>query len=106
MKKVIAGLGVISLSLFLLAGCVSNTTQEHATHYVDSSGITAKIKANLLADADISSLKISVKTLNNNQVYLTGVVSSKQQAEKAAQIAAAVPGVKSVHNELVVVHQS
>src|SRR3990167_10408807 len=100
MKRVIAGLGAISLSLFLLSGCVSSSTQEHATNYADSSGITAQIKANLLADRDISSLKISVKTLDDKEVYLTGVVSSRQQAEQAARIAATVPGVKTIHNQL------
>jgi hyperosmotically inducible protein len=100
---------ILSVALVaLIAGfsinAVADTTQptgksETAKQYVSGSTITADVKEKLLADSDIKSLHISVKTVKG-VVTLTGKVETKAQKEKAAEIAKNVEGVKSVVNKL------
>jgi len=84
-----------------LVGCASTPKQESAGQYIDSSAITAKVKANLVADSEISSLPISVETYKGN-VQLSGFVKSYEQKRRAVQAAQSVPGVVSVKDSLVV----
>jgi hypothetical protein len=85
----------------LLAGCVSAPSHESTGQYIDSSGITAKVKSDFLADPKIKSLPITVNTYKN-VVQLSGFVTSKTQEDRAVSIASAVPGVRSVKNDLIV----
>lgn len=57
------------------------------------------MKAKLLADDIVPSRNVKVET-NAGAVHLTGTVASAGQAERAAEIAKAVSGVKSVRNDL------
>ena len=63
--------------------------------------ITTSVKAQLAKDADLSALKISVDT-ENGRVALRGSAPSKAAREHAKVLAAAVRGVVSVDNQLVV----
>lgn len=63
--------------------------------------ITAKVKAKLLADPDVSGMKIDVDT-RNGVVLLTGTSGSQAQRQRALELAARVDGVVSVTNELTV----
>lgn len=65
----------------------------------DDTAITARVKSALLAESEISSLDISVET-TNGVVQLTGDVTNPAQIQKAAQVASAADGVKSVQNQL------
>lgn len=65
----------------------------------DDTAITARVKSALLAESEISSLDISVET-TNGVVQLTGDVTNPAQIQKAAQVASAAEGVKSVQNQL------
>ncbi len=100
---------VVFLAIFLASGSAWSTTQEPATkqtetsgQYVNDSVITAKVKAELLANEAFKSLSISVKT-NKGVVTLSGKVSNNLQKNKAISIASQVKGVKSVKDNLVVV---
>ena len=84
-----------------LAGCASTSKQESTGQYIDSSAITTKVKANLLADKDIKALPISVETYKGT-VQLSGFVDNNQQRQKAIAAAKSVPGVTSVKDSLVV----
>jgi osmotically-inducible protein OsmY len=68
---------------------------------VDSSVITTKVKTALLADPDVSGLAIEVETFKD-VVQLSGFVDTKEQAQKAVEIARNVEGVRSVKNSLIV----
>ena len=57
------------------------------------------LPAKLLADDIVPSRNVKVET-NAGAVHLTGTVASAAQAERAAEIAKAVSGVKSVRNDL------
>lgn len=61
--------------------------------------ITAKVKAALIREKDLSALDINVET-ENGVVQLGGFVDSKEQVDRAAKVAGKVKGVKSVDNDL------
>lgn len=63
--------------------------------------ITAKVKTKLLADADVSGMKIDVDT-RNSVVLLTGTTATEAQMLRALELAARVDGVVSVTNHLTV----
>lgn len=70
-----------------------------AAPIVTDAGITAAVKTRLLADPDVSGMKIDVDT-KDKLVTLKGSVASAAQASKAERLAAATPGVTRVVNEL------
>ncbi len=79
-----------------------STTQKQAAKRVASdSFITSKAKAELLAEKELKSLQISVKTFNG-VVILSGFVDDEVSKLKAETIVAKIDGVKSVKNGLVV----
>lgn len=67
--------------------------------YAGDTAITSQVKAKLLADDIVLSRKVTVET-RDGTVHLSGTVDSRQQADRAADIAKAVSGVKNVENNL------
>jgi hyperosmotically inducible protein len=70
-----------------------------AVQGIDDAGITAKVKAALLAEKDVNGTDINVDT-TKGIVTLTGRVPDPSQIERAAQIARTVEGVTTVQNKL------
>jgi len=70
---------------------------------LDDSAVTTRVKLALLAQKEVNALDIDVRTYRGN-VQLFGVVDSQWQVVKAAQVAAAVNGVRHVTNELLQRH--
>ena len=69
--------------------------------YVKDALITAKIKAKLAKGDSIKSLaKVSVDTVNNGDVTLTGTAESDKSISKAEMIAKHTTGVKHVDNKI------
>lgn len=62
---------------------------------VDDTWITTKVKSSLLADPDVSGLKIDVDTANG-VVSLSGQVDQQAQIEEATRIAREIEGVTDV----------
>lgn len=89
-------LGLASLSFVNSAIAAPETTKQ----YVSNSAITTAVKADLLANLDMKSLHIKVKTVKNGVVILSGVVDSNDQKEKAGTVATAAKGVTSVLNKI------
>jgi hypothetical protein len=85
----------------LFAACASTPTQESTGGYVDDSTITAKVKSNLAQDAKVSASDVHVKTYKG-VVDLSGFVNSQSEIPEAKLVASQVPGVKSVHDNLIV----
>jgi hyperosmotically inducible periplasmic protein len=83
------------------AGCTSTRTQESTGEYVDSSVVTAKVKAALIKDPMLDGLAIGVDTFKD-RVSLSGFVDNTAQKERATVVASSVNGVKKVENNLVV----
>jgi len=90
---------ILGLSLFLVAGCKTMTGQT-AGHSLDDATITATVKAHLATGDRVGTLtRIGVKTVENT-VYLSGLLPSQEEKEKAEVIAVQVEGVKNVVNNI------
>ncbi|MHB8347732.1 MAG: BON domain-containing protein [Acidiferrobacterales bacterium] len=89
----------MAVFLSILSGCAATRTKDSTGQYIDDATITTKVKAALLADKDISTLHIHVKT-TRGVVYLTGSADLSQEADKAAKDANGVAGVQSVDNDI------
>lgn len=73
--------------------------QESAGELLDDTVITAKVKTAFVQDEKVSALRIKV-TSNNGTVQLSGFANSLLEADRAAEIARMVPGVKDVRNDI------
>ena len=102
MRTVWVGPFVAVATLTAVAGCASSTrTTESTGQYVDDSTITAKVKADVLAEPSLHELQITVETYKD-VVQLSGFVDTSEAKDKAGTVAANVAGVRSVRNNLVV----
>jgi len=87
----------MALALLITLGCASTSTQESTGEYIDDSVITTKVKTAIFNEPTLKSFEINVKT-TKGVVELSGLVSSKTDMSKAADVARGVEGVKSVKN--------
>jgi hyperosmotically inducible protein len=71
----------------------------------DDTMITAKVKAAFVKDEKVSALRIKVTT-NNGIVQLSGFANSAQEADRAAEVARNVAGVKDVKSDIQLKAQS
>lgn len=83
---------------FLLVACTTPAGRSTG-QVVDDAAITAQVKADLLADKEVSGLAVSVATFKG-EVVLTGAVDNWGQSEKASKVARRVHGVTGVKNLL------
>jgi len=70
-----------------------------ASEAVSDASITTKVKTSLLADPDVSGLRIDVDT-RDGVVTLTGTVSSSAERNRALDLAGKVENVKRVEDKL------
>lgn len=83
----------------LTSGCASTATQESTGEMVDNTAVTAKVKAAFVKDEMVKALDVKVETFKG-VVQLSGFVNTAEQKARAEQIAAGIPGVKSVTNSI------
>lgn len=79
----------------------ASKTVDMASQALDDSQITAKVKAALLNESGLKSMKIEVIT-TKGVVKLSGNVNSQENKEKAIAIASLTQGVTGVESELVI----
>lgn len=91
---------LLASSPFIFTACAHDGHERSTGEVIDDSTITAKVKSELLAEKDVNSFDIKVKTFNGT-VQLSGFVDSQWQIDKAVQIAASVKGVQHVTNNLI-----
>jgi len=72
-----------------------------AGQYLADTMVTAKVKAALLKDMQLTGLDIEVETYEG-KVQLSGYVDTKSQVRRAAEVAASISGVTAVTNSLLV----
>jgi hyperosmotically inducible protein len=85
-----------------VAACTaSSPTTDSTGEYVDDTAITTQVKTALLGDSGLKSFDISVTT-DKDVVHLSGVVNSDHVRARATEVAAGVPGVRAVVNNLTV----
>jgi osmotically-inducible protein OsmY len=94
------GLAMLSLAAVLTA-CAGSPTTSSTGEWIDDRAITARVKTAMIRDGEVQARDVEVETFRG-RVQLSGFVDSASQKERAAQLASAVPGVKSIHNEIVV----
>lgn len=118
MKTLVLLLAVLSVTVFIAAGCtaakntgtavkegtkeVADKTEDAAEAVVDKTtdaSITSAIKMKLASDDLTDALDINVDT-SNGMVTLKGQVSSQAEADRAIELARTVEGVKDVSSEL------
>ena|SRR5882672_2925056 len=85
--------------LLLTLGCASTETRESTGEYVDDSAITARVKTAFFNEPGLKVLQINVET-TKRVVSLSGAVKTPADIGKAADLANAVKGVRSVSNNL------
>jgi hyperosmotically inducible protein len=66
---------------------------------IDDSVVTTRVKAALLADAEVRSFDLKVET-RKGEVQLSGFVDNATQTERAITVTRGVAGVKSVENKV------
>jgi hyperosmotically inducible protein len=71
-----------------------------AKEFVKDSVITAKIKAKLAKEKDVSAMHIKVDTDKAGVVYLSGTAKSQAEADRAVALAREVEGVTSVESTI------
>jgi len=92
---------VLCFALVLaLASCAGTRTKESTGEYFDDSAITAKVKADLVADPVTKAHAISVETFKG-VVQPSGFVATAKEKERAGEVASKVKGVVSVKNNIV-----
>ena len=92
---------LVLLAMVVIAGCASTRTQESGGQYMDSSVITAKVKAAIMEDPALKVFDINVETFKDG-VQLSGFVNSAEIKSRASVVAGRVSGVKSVKNDLII----
>jgi len=97
LKRISAVFLMLSLAFFL--GCASTSTKEGTGEYFDDTAITTKVKAAVFNEPTLKSAEINVETFKG-VVQLSGFVNSREDINKAVEVARKVPGVKSVKNDM------
>jgi hyperosmotically inducible protein len=81
------------------AAPVAPAPDRSAGRAIDDAGITAKVKAALLAEKGVNGTSIDVDT-SQGAVTLSGRVPDQSQVDRAVEVARNIEGVKAVNNNL------
>ncbi len=94
-------LTLLTAPVVFTSGCAVAGHREGAGQYAHDKEIRSRIKGDLYKDPVVKGTEVKVDSLRGN-VQLSGFVDNQAQKDRAGQIAASVPGVVSVHNDLIV----
>ncbi len=83
----------------VMIGCTATDSSRGTGEVVDDASLTARVKAALIKDPQVSGTAINVDTYRG-VVQLSGFIESEEMARKAVQAAQQVNGVRSVKNNL------
>lgn len=83
----------------VVAACAGNSNRQSAGEYIDDATITTRVKARLVESSEVRGREVQVET-HNAVVQLSGFVGSVNEAKRAVELAASVPGVRSVKNDI------
>lgn len=82
-----------------LVGCAGTDTSASTGQYIDDRTLTAKVKTALVRDDEVKARDINVETFKGT-VQLTGFVDSREQVNRAGEVARNIEGVRTVQNDL------
>ena len=100
--KIVTSFFLLGALLVPLAGHTEDGDKDRSSPkaFIQDSVITAKIKAEMAKDKEVSALHIKVDTDNKGVVQLSGTAKSQAEVEKAVSIANGVKGVTAVENNI------
>ena len=87
----------VTAAALLVTGCNLIKGKETTTEYADDASLTARAKAALVSDKNVSATDFNVDVYQGN-VTLTGVAKTTAESVRAEADIRKVPGVKSVKN--------
>ena len=91
-------LGGVHVLLVLTATLSCQTvTQETLQEHIEDAAITSSVKSKFIADQSLNA--VNIETVRN-RVYLTGVVPTANEKQRARELAFKVVGVLTVVNDL------
>jgi hyperosmotically inducible periplasmic protein len=99
MRTTIRAAALATAALFLATGCNVMRGDQEPAAYADDAALTARVKAALLDDEQVSGTRFDVNVFQG-KVTLSGVTSDPAEARRAEQIARNVEGVKSVESNI------
>jgi hyperosmotically inducible periplasmic protein len=82
-----------------VSGCAVTSGHETAKEYVDDATITSRVKARFAKDPTVSAMRIHVHT-DKGVVNLSGTAKDEAERVQAERIAASVPDVRGVQNNV------
>jgi len=97
----VGGLILSGALLAPLCTYAGDTSTDTTGQYLDDATITTRVKASFAGDKWVKGRDISVRT-DHGVVDLTGTVNSKDESDRATDLATKVTGVRAVHNNLTV----
>ena len=92
--------GALMLPVAGHSGEDKDSDRSHPKAFVKDSVITAKIKAEMAKDKQVSAMRIHVDTDDKGIVTLSGNAKTLAEADRAVSIARDVKGVVSVENNI------
>jgi len=87
----------VAATVLLIAGCNLIKGKETTTEYADDASLTARAKAALVSDKNVSATDFNLDVYQGN-VTITGVAKTSAESARAEADVRKVPGVKSVKN--------
>lgn len=99
--KLTAALALIGALLGPTCANAVDSSTDNTGQYMDDAAITAKVKASYAGDKWVNGRDVSVRT-DHGVVDLTGNVGSKDESDRATELATQVKSVKAVHNNLTI----
>lgn len=96
-NSLIRALGV--LTLLMTVACAGGPGKSSTGEYIDDSVITGRVKTAIIKDDSLNAAEVNVETFKG-QVQLSGFVGSKEEMDKAVELARSVKGVESVENDM------
>jgi len=90
-------LAAVTAVALLITGCKLVKGKETTGEYVDDATLTARAKAALVSDKNVSATDFNLDVYQGH-VTMTGVAKSSEEANRAEADIRKVPGVKSVKN--------
>ena len=101
MLGLVIGLGALPL-LLGVTGCTTGSRYEQSTgERIDDHGTSSRVRAALAHDSQYKYDGVNVETFKG-VVQLSGFVNSRDQKNRAGDLAKKVPGVKQVVNNITV----
>ncbi len=84
-----------------MAGCAGNQHERSTGEYIDDKALNARVKGALGDDKEHKFPDVEVQTFKGT-VQLSGFVNTKEQKERAGEVAKTVAGVTEVVNNITV----